>query len=129
MIIWGAILMNVLIIFVLADFIGPERSRLPKNPQLLIALTAIGTSLMAASYFFQQKMMARAVQQQRAESMSSAYIVAFAMCEVAALCGMLVRLLTNERSYYFLFVIAVIGLIVNAPRRADITNAVSAKQI
>ncbi|HEY0405638.1 MAG TPA: hypothetical protein VGC89_07910 [Pyrinomonadaceae bacterium] len=129
MIIWGAIFANVIILYALANLIGPERSLLKENNLLVIVLTAIGTFVMACSYFFRQKMLARAIERQRAESVSGAYIVAFAMCEVSALCGLLIRFTTNERAYYFLFVMAVIGLVVNLPRRSDIFNALSEKRI
>jgi F0F1-type ATP synthase membrane subunit c/vacuolar-type H+-ATPase subunit K len=129
MIIWYAILANVFILYTLAISIGPDPSLLKTNHLLTIVLTAIGTLLMIASYFFRQKMLARAAEQQRAESVSSAYIVAFAMCEVSALCGLLLRFTTNERAYYFLFLMAICGLVLNMPRRDDVVNAVPGKQI
>jgi NADH:ubiquinone oxidoreductase subunit 2 (subunit N) len=120
MVIWGAIFMSVVLLFVLASVVGPEQSGLARNSMLTIVLTAIGTLLMVASYFLRQKMLTRAFGQRRAETISSAYIVAFAMCEAAAICGLLLRFMTNERSYYFLFVMAVLGLILNLPRQDDI---------
>jgi cation transport ATPase len=120
MVIWGVILMSVVMLFVVGNVAGPEQSGLARNNVLTIVLTAVGTLLMAASYFLRQKMLTRAFGQRRAETVSSAYIVAFAMCEAAAICGLLLRFMTNERSYYFLFVIAIVGLIVNLPRQDDI---------
>jgi hypothetical protein len=128
-IIWGVILTNVFVLFALANLIGPDLSRLSESNTLSFVLAAIGTFVSIASYFFRKKMLARAAEQQRPESVSSAYIVAFAMCEVAALCGFILRYLTSERSYYLLFIIAVFGLVLNLPKRDDIVNALSTKRI
>lgn len=129
MIIWGAILMNVVLLFALASVIGPDPSKLKENNVLTVALTLTGTLMMAASYFFRQRMQARAIEQQRPETLSGAYIVAFAMSEFAALCGMLIRFTTNERFYYFLFIVAVLGLVLNVPRKSDVVDALSEKRL
>jgi cation transport ATPase len=129
MIIWGAILTNVIVFFVLANVIAPDTSRLSESNTLSFVLAAVATFVTIGSYFFRQKMLARAAEQQRPESVSSAYIVAFAMCELAALCGFMLRYLTSERSYYFLFIIAVFGLVLNLPKRDDIINASTARRI
>lgn len=128
-IIWGAILMNVVLLFALSTFIAPDPSKLKENNVLTLALTLLGTLMMAASYFFRQRMLARAIEQQRPESLSGAYIVAFAMSEFAALCGMLIRFTTNERFYYFLFIVAVLGLVLNVPRKSDVVDALSEKRL
>ena len=129
LIIWGAILMNVVIFFVMANFIGPDPATLSDNRLLTVGLSGLGTFTALVSVFFRQKMLARAIEQRRPETVSSAYIVAFAMCEVAALCGLLLRLVTNDPYYYLLFIVAVIGLLLNFPRRIDSASAASGDKI
>jgi hypothetical protein len=128
-ILWGVFLSNIAIFAVLSALAAPALSSLPYNRVLVIALTALGTFTAFVSPVFRKKMLARALEQQRPESVSSAYIVAFALCEVAALCGLLLRFTTSDPYYYFLFLIALVGFLLNMPRRNDILNASAGKQI
>jgi hypothetical protein len=129
MIIWGSIFFNVLLFFLLAGFVGTDPAALSYNKSLTVGLTALGTFTTIVSIFFRQKMLARATEQQRPQSVSGAYIVAFALCEVAALCGLMLRLMTSDPYYYVLFIISVVGLLLNMPRRSDVVNASAEKLI
>ncbi|HEX8495104.1 MAG TPA: hypothetical protein VF658_19850 [Pyrinomonadaceae bacterium] len=129
MILWGAMFFNIGIFFLLAQVAVADPSALPENSTLAAALMGGGAVLALLSSIFRQKLVTRAIEQQRPESVHSAYIVAFAICEVAALFGLLLRFTTNERYYYLLFVIAAIGFLINVPRRNDVINASSGKRI
>lgn len=129
MIIWGSFFFNVLLFFLLASFVGPDRESLSYNRLLTVGLTALGTFTAFVSIFFRRKMLDRATAQGRPQSVSGAYIVAFALCEVAALCGLLLRMMTNDPYYSFLFIISVVGLLLNMPRRSDVIDASSGKRI
>lgn len=128
-ILWGAFLLNLAIFAVLAAVVAPSQATLPYNRVLVIALTALGTFTALVSIFFRQKMVARSIEQQRPPSVSTAYILAFALCEAAALCGLLLRFTTSDPYYYFLFLIALAGFLLNLPRRDDFLNASNAKRI
>ncbi|HEY0384468.1 MAG TPA: hypothetical protein VGC64_00585 [Pyrinomonadaceae bacterium] len=130
LILWGAIFMSVVLMFLLAFFLVPEKPKAETdNHVLTIVLTAIGTLAAIASIFIRQKLMATAIEQQQAEVVTRAYIIAFALCESAALFGLLIRFSTNDRYYYLLFIVAVIFLVLNMPRRSDAFNALSGKRI
>jgi hypothetical protein len=129
MVIWASFFFNVLLFFLLASFVGPDRSTLSYNKLLTVGLSALGTFTAFVSIFFRQKMLARATGQQRPQSVSGAYIVAFALCEVAALCGLMLRLMTSDPYYYFLFIVSVVGLLLNMPRQNDVINASAEKRI
>ncbi|HEX7997725.1 MAG TPA: hypothetical protein VF528_04995 [Pyrinomonadaceae bacterium] len=128
-ILWGAFLVNIALFAVLAALVGPSPASLPYNRVLVIALTALGTFTALVSIFLRQKMVARAIEQQRPQAISSAYILAFALCEAAALCGLLLRFTTSDPYYYFLFLIALVGFMLNMPRRGDLLNAANGKRI
>ncbi len=128
-ILWGVFLINIALFAVLAALAGPPLATLPYNRLLVIALTAFGTFTALVSIFVRQKMLARGLEQQRPQSVSNAYIVAFALCEVAALCGILLRFTTSDPYYYFLFLIALVGFLFNMPRRNDVINASAGKGI
>jgi hypothetical protein len=129
LIIWGSFVFNIILFFLLANFVGAEQSRLAPNNVMTFALMAGGTFMVFASLAFKRKMLRLASERGRPQSVSSAYIVAFAMCEVAALCGLVLRLTTSERLYYLLFIIAIAGLVFNLPRRDDVLNASPVKRI
>lgn len=128
-ILWGVFLFNIAGFAILSVIAAPDPLTLANNRMLVIALTALGTFTALVSVFVRQKMLARAALQQRPHSVSSAYIVAFALCEAAALCGMVLRFATNDAYYYLLFVIALVGFPLNMPRRDDIINASSGKRL
>ena len=131
MIIWGVMFINIPMFFLLVIFAAPELPQIPgySNSPLTIVFTVLGTLAVIASIFLRQKLMARAVERQQPESVTSAYVVAFALCETAALFGMLIRFTTNDSFYYLLFIIAVVGLLLNLPRQSDVFNALSGKRI
>ncbi len=129
MIIWASFFFNVLLFFLLATFVGSDPATLSYNRMLTVGLVALGTFTAFVSIFFKQKMLARAFSEQRPQSVSGAYIVAFALCEVAALCGLMLRLMTSDPYYYILFIVAVVGLALNMPRRDDVVNASSGKRL
>jgi F0F1-type ATP synthase membrane subunit c/vacuolar-type H+-ATPase subunit K len=129
MILWGAMFFNIGIFFLLSRLAVADPSALPENRTLAVALMAGGTLLALLSIIFRGKMVARAVEQQRPQSVHTAYIVAFAICESAALFGLLLRFATNERYYYLLFAIAAVGFLANMPRRNDVINASAGKGI
>lgn len=129
LILWGTFVVNIPLFLLLSFVAAPDPAKLSDNRILVVALTAFGTFAALASVFFRKKMVARAIEQQRPPSVTSACIIAFALCELAALCGMLLRFTTNDPYYYFLFIIAVVGFLLNMPRRDDVTNASAGKRI
>jgi hypothetical protein len=52
-----------------------------------------------------------------------AYIVTWAINEVAALLGLMDFFLTNDRYYFVLLIIAALGLLLHFPRREHVVNA------
>lgn len=129
-IIGRVILMNVFLLYALANLVGPERSQLPENRPLTFMLTAAGLFTVAISYFVRRMLLARAIEQQSGQALSSAYIVSFALCEAAALFGFLLRFMTNQHIYStLLFAIGAIGVWLNQPRRDDVLNALTVKRV
>lgn len=120
MILWGAMFFNIALMFLVAKLAVSDTTVLPENHTLALALMTIGALAMLFSVVLRPKLVARALGQRSAAAVQSAYIVSFAICEIAAICGLLLRFLTNERYYYLLFIIAAIGFLLNRPRRDDV---------
>lgn len=120
MILWGAMFFNIALFFLVAKLAAADPAKLTGNPTLALALTTIGALAVLFSIVLRPKLVARAIEQRSAAAVQSAYIVSFAICEVAAICGMLLRFMTNEHNYYLLFIIAAGGFLFNKPRRDDV---------
>ncbi|HYO92396.1 MAG TPA: hypothetical protein VEQ40_12200, partial [Pyrinomonadaceae bacterium] len=72
LILWGVFFFNIILFLLLSFLAAPDPARLTYNRPLVIALTALGTFTALVSIFVRQKMVARAVEQQRPQGVSSA---------------------------------------------------------
>lgn len=88
-----------------------------------LILIVIGLSTTVFSFVIKSKLIARAIELQRIQMVQQAYMVTWAMTEVAGLLGFFDFIATGHRHYYILFIIAAIGFLVNAPRRDHLINA------
>jgi F0F1-type ATP synthase membrane subunit c/vacuolar-type H+-ATPase subunit K len=130
-IIWGAIFMSITLLFLLATFVAPDspQAQAEGNRTMTIVFAALGASTAMASILLRQRLTTQAIERQQPQQLSSAYIISFALCESAALFGLLIRFTTGDRYYYLLFIIAVAGLLLNLPRQSDIVNASSGRRM
>jgi len=121
-ILWFAMLLSVGLYYVFG-FINGRPKHLTANPSLSLTLLGVGVSTTLISFLIKAKLLTKAVEQQNLGMVQQAYIVAFAIAEVAALLGLLDFFTTNDRYYYVLFIIAVCGMLLHFPRRETIGNA------
>ncbi|HYV13209.1 MAG TPA: hypothetical protein VE980_20055 [Pyrinomonadaceae bacterium] len=121
-ILWFAMLMSVVIYFVITMFVRRSED-LAANQSLSLALLVAGVSTTLVSFLIKAKLLARAVEQRNLAMVQQAYIVTFAITEVAALLGLLDFFTTSDRYYYALFIIAACGMLLHFPRREPVENA------
>ena len=119
---WFALFATVGIYYAFTIFRGRAEDREP-NPTLSLILIVIGVSTTLISFVIKSKLINLAIEKQRVQLVQQAYIVAWAMTEVAALLGMLDFFATGHRHYYILFIIAACGMLLHAPRREHVVNA------
>lgn len=123
---WFAMLMNIGVFFLFTLFVAPEISGKPDNAPsslLIVALTAVGTFLVAVSFAVKGKILERSVEKQDVRLVQTALIIAWAMCEAGAMFGLLERFMIGNREYYLLFLIAAIGTAFHFPRRQQLLAA------
>ena len=108
--------------YVLTLFAGRPENVEP-NDTLFLALVAFALSTTLISVPIKNKLLRRAVEQQQVQLVQQGHIVAWALCEVAALLGVLDFFMTGDRYYYILFIIAACGQLLHFPRRDDVANA------
>lgn len=122
-VIWLAILISVGTFWVVGFVIAPGGPSSQGNSMINLVLMAIGSLLALMSLAVKQKLLAQSVEQQRLELVTSAYVVAFAMCEGAAIFGLIDRLLTNDRYHFLLFIVAVVFMLLNFPKKDHVLAA------
>lgn len=125
LILWFALLMSVLI-FLGIMVIVPSQAT--PNPRLSNALLGIGITTVIASFPLKQQLTRKAIDNSDAAALQSAHITSLALCEAAAVLGILNHFATASNLSWYLFAIAIIGILLHFPRK-DPLRAVSYKNI
>jgi hypothetical protein len=123
LILWLAMFLSVMIFLVLVLMIGTKGV---PNPMLSYALLGVGATTVMVSFLLKQQLVQKAINSNDIAALQSAHIVALALCESAALLGMLDRFVTGSTTSWFLFAIAAIGVLLHFPKK-DHIRAVSYK--
>ena len=121
-VLWLALFASTGLYFMLTFFLGRSEAREP-NPILSLILIVIGLFTTLFSFVIKSKLIARAIEQQQIQLVQQAYIVTWAVTEVAGLLGFFDFVVTGHGHYYILFIIAACGFVLNAPRRDHLINA------
>ena len=116
LLIWGAQLLSLALLFSLTYVVRPEASA-DGNHTLAWMLGAVGFTSFLASFLVKRKLLAQAEQKRRADLGTTAYVLAFAMCELAALLGFLAYVITGLSYALHSFIIAAVGLSLHFPPR------------
>ena len=119
---WIGMLSSIGVYYMFTLFVGRPENVEP-NGTLFLALVIVALSTTLISFFIKNKLLSRAVEQRQVQLVQQAYIVAWALSEVAALLGVLVFFLTGDRYYYILFIIGAFGQLLHFPRREHVANA------
>jgi len=128
LILWGAFISFVGIYFVISQVLAKPDSEAAPSRIMTFALTATGTFLTIVSFALKQKFLSRAEELQSPALVQTGHIIAFALCEGAALLGLFDYLATGNRYYYVILVIALIGMVLHFPRRDQLLAAVYRQQ-
>lgn len=118
LIIWGAQLLTILIFLFLTYVLRPAATGTDANHTLAWAFGAIGFTSFLLSFLVKRKLLARAVAERRFDLATSAYIVAFAMCEMTAILGFVAYIITGLSYALHSFIIAAAGLFLHFPARS-----------
>lgn len=119
---WIGMILSVGAYYVFTFFAG-RRENVEPNDMLSLTLLVIGLSTTLISFPIKSKLLARAIDQQQVQLVQQAYIVAWAIAEVAALLGLLDFFATGHRHFYILFLIAALAQLLHFPRREHVLNA------
>jgi magnesium-transporting ATPase (P-type) len=103
--------------------VAARREGLEPNPSLSITLICVAMVMVLVAFVIKSKLLSKALEQQNTGMVQQAYVVAWAINEVAALLGLMDFFLTNDRYYFVLLIIAALGLLLHFPRREHVVNA------
>jgi len=79
-------------------------------------LLGVGSTTVLVSFLLKQQLVRKAINQNNIAALQSAHIVALALCESAALMGVLDRFITASSTSWFLFAIAALGILLHFPK-------------
>jgi magnesium-transporting ATPase (P-type) len=119
---WFALLLSVGVYFGFTLFAGRKEGLAP-NPTMSLTLLCIAMLTVLVAFVIKSKLLSKAMEQQNPGMVQQGYVMTWAITEVSALLGLLDFFLTNDRYYYFLLIIAALGLLVHFPRREHVVNA------
>jgi hypothetical protein len=114
LILWVAMFMSVLSLLL---FINLASVKTVDNAKLSLALNLIGIAPVAASFVLKIKVLQRSVDMHRIELVQVAYVLAFALCEMAALLALMSHYLTGSNDYYLGFGVGLFGILLHFPRK------------
>ena len=121
-IIWMALLVSVVIYYVITFFVARPADVSP-NPALSIGLICGAMFAILVSFLIKNRLLSKAEEQRHLGMVQQAYVVAWAITEVAALLGLLDFFTTADRYHHALFLMAAVGLLFHFPRRESVVNA------
>jgi hypothetical protein len=114
--------MTVFIYYVITFFVKRPDDVVP-NPTLSLVLICVAVLALLISFLIKNRLLTKAVDQQHIGMVQQAYVVTWAINEVAALLGLLDFFTTADRYYHALFIIGALGLLFHFPRREPVVNA------
>ena len=126
LILWFAFLMSVAMLLGMTIAAAPAALVLDREAPtsiVLFALAGVGTFLVVLSFAVRRKMLQRSVEKQEPMLVQQALVVAFAMCEVSAVFGVLERFAIGSGDHYVLFLVSAIGIALHFPRRDHLLAA------
>jgi hypothetical protein len=119
-ILWAGLTMSLVLYLAFIQFV-PVAAK--PNARLTLLLNTAGLIPVGASFLIKQVLIGKAIQSQRVEQVHSAYIISWALCEVAGLLGLFDNRATGSSYYFIGFAIAGVGLLAHFPRKQPLLDA------
>jgi len=114
LLIWGAQFMSLALMFGLTYVVRPEANADGQHT-LAWALGALGFMSFLGSFLVKRKLLAQAAAKRRLDLGTTAYILAFATCELTAVLGLVAYVITGLSYALHSFIIAAAGMLLHFP--------------
>ena len=119
---WFALFMSIFIYYALTFIVERSPTSEP-NATLSLVFLALAVSTALISFVIKSQLLKQAVERQQVQLVQTAYVVTWAITEVAALLGLLDFFATGNRYFFASFLIAAFGMLLHFPRREHVLNA------
>ena len=119
-VLWFAIAMSVMMFLVLAQFTPTKESG---DLKMSLILNSLGIVPLGISFLLKQRFLEQAATKQKLDLVQIAYVLAFALSEMAALLGLMDHFLNGAHYYYLGFLLAGLGLLLHFPRKQHLLDA------
>jgi F0F1-type ATP synthase membrane subunit c/vacuolar-type H+-ATPase subunit K len=113
-ILWAALITSVGLYYVVTQFVPPGTAvlELPENILLAASAAIVGASVLARNFFEK-----RARETRNPAFLRSATVIGCALCEVVALIGLVLHIVTGSPTAWRYLVIAAAGMLLHFPRQ------------
>ena len=115
--VWIAMVCTILVYFGLALWLKPVASA--ENPVLERVLMSLAAAYVIASIPAKRWLLAQAEEIDSDALRRAAMVVPLALCEIAAITGIGLRLVIGSSHYYVFLLLALAGMLLNYPRRTN----------
>jgi len=119
LILWAAILVSVGALATVGVMLGGKGS---PNPTLSYALVGIGAMMIGISFVLKKNLVRQAVDNNDIAALQTAHILTLALCESAALFGLVNYLSTASPISWLLFGMSAVGVVMNFPSKDQIRS-------
>lgn len=125
LVLWFAMIATIGVFLMFAWFLRRRGTDMVEatNSVFVITLFVIALLVVVASFAVKQKLLRQSFDRQDLGMVQSAQIVACALCEAAALMGVVVALVTGYDKFYLFMIIAAVGDLLHFPRREHLLAA------
>lgn len=120
--IWCAQMFALALLFVVA-FVVSTTVHASAGETVFVALAAAGMSFVGLSFVVKSVFAARAITQHRPDLVTTAYVLAFMLCEACAILGVVAHFITGARESLYFFAPSALGFLLNFPRRRHVEDA------
>lgn len=120
---WFGILMSMSLFLGLTLFVPSDNT----EPNTTLSFALIGAAFMVVilSVFIKLRVVQRAIEKRDAAILQTGYIVSFALCEAAALWGVIDHFVAGSSYYYFSFALGLLGMLLHFPKKDHVRAAIA----
>lgn len=120
LVLWFAMCMSLVmyLVFIRLAPVAPA-----ENKNLTLILNTVGLISVATSFLLKQIMLGKAAASAQLQLVHTAYILAWALCEVAAVLALVDYRVTGSNYYYVGFAVGGLGMLLHFPRKQHLLEA------
>ena len=121
LIIWFALLTSMTVFAVLPVVI-PSSATEP-NTTLSFAFMGAAFTVVILSVLIKQRVVQRAIEKRDAAMLQTGYVLSYALCEAAAIWGLVDHIVTGSKYYFLSFLLGLLGMLFHFPKKDHVRGA------